>query len=71
MGSPAGGQVAGVLISPTAIPGFNDTTAYSHYSLLKTILTAWNLPNLGLDLTKFHPNDHSPLDRSTWTGYNQ
>ena len=47
LGSPAGGQVAVVLISPTVIAGFNDTTAYSHFSLLKTILTAWNLPVLG------------------------
>lgn len=42
-----GGQVATVLISPIARPGFTDDTAYSHYSLLKTILTAWNLPDLG------------------------
>ncbi len=47
LGSPAGGQVAVVLISPTIIAGFNDTTAYSHYSLLKTVLTSWNLPALG------------------------
>jgi hypothetical protein len=25
----------------------SDNTPYSHYSLLKTILTAWNLPDLG------------------------
>ncbi len=42
-----GGKVATVLISPLAKAGFTDTTAYSHYSLLKTILTAWNLPGLG------------------------
>ena len=41
------GQVAAVLISPMARPGLIDTTNYSHYSLLKTILTAWNLPALG------------------------
>jgi hypothetical protein len=44
---PAGGQVAVVLISPTALPDFSDNTPYSHYSLLKTILTAWSLPALG------------------------
>ncbi len=47
MGKKAGGQVAVVLISPTLHQGFQDPTAYSHYSLLKTILTAWNLPALG------------------------
>jgi hypothetical protein len=45
--SPAGGHVAAVLISPSAIPGYQDATPYSHYSLLKTILAAWNLPALG------------------------
>jgi phosphatidylinositol-3-phosphatase len=46
--TPAGGQVAVVLISPTALPDMTDNTPYSHYSLLKTILTAWTLPDLGL-----------------------
>ncbi len=41
------GQVATLLISPLARMGYNDSNAYSHYSLLKTILAAWNLPNLG------------------------
>jgi hypothetical protein len=41
------GQVATLLISPLAQAGFNDSNAYSHYSLLKTILVAWNLPDLG------------------------
>ena len=45
--SPAGGKVAVVLISPTALPDLTDNTPYSHYSLLKTILTAWSLPALG------------------------
>ena len=45
--TPAGGHVAVVMISPSATQGYNDTTPYSHYSLLKTILTAWNLPALG------------------------
>jgi hypothetical protein len=47
LASPAGGQVAVVLISPTALPDMSDNTPYSHYSLLKTILTAWSLPALG------------------------
>jgi hypothetical protein len=42
-----GGHVATILISPTARAGYKDDTPYSHYSLLKTFLTAWNLPNLG------------------------
>ena len=45
--APAGGQVPVVLISPSALPDVTDNTPYSHYSLLKTILTAWNLPLLG------------------------
>ena len=48
LGSDAGGQVATVLISPIARKGFEDGTAYSHYSLLKTILDAWGLPDLGM-----------------------
>jgi hypothetical protein len=43
----AGGRVATLLISPQAKSGFQDATAYTHYSLLKTIETAWNLPLLG------------------------
>ena len=43
----AGGRVATVLVSPQAKTGFQDDTPYSHYSLLKTIETAWNLPLLG------------------------
>jgi phosphatidylinositol-3-phosphatase len=42
-----GGQVATILISPLARHGLQDNTAYSHYSLLKTILAAWKLPDLG------------------------
>jgi phosphatidylinositol-3-phosphatase len=48
LGTSAGGKVPAVLISPLAKPAFNDNTAYSHYSLLKTILAAWNLPGLGM-----------------------
>ena len=43
----AGGKVATILISPLAKQGFEDSTPVSHYSLLKTILTAWKLPDLG------------------------
>jgi hypothetical protein len=46
LGKRAGGRVAALLISPLTKPGFTDSTAYSHYSMLKTILTAWNLPDL-------------------------
>lgn len=44
---PAGGRVATLLISPQVKPNFQDETPYSHYSLLKTISAAWNLPYLG------------------------
>lgn len=44
---PGGGRVATVLISPWVKRGFQDDTPYNHYSLLKTIATAWNLPLLG------------------------
>jgi acid phosphatase len=47
LGNKAGGRVAAILISPQAKPGFTDNTEYSHYSLLKTILMAWDLPGLG------------------------
>ena len=47
MGKEAGGQVFTLLISPLAKDGHSDPTPYSHYSLLKTILLAWNLPDLG------------------------
>jgi acid phosphatase len=48
LGANAGGKVAAVLISPLAKAGFTDDTQYSHYSLLKTILSAWSLPDLGM-----------------------
>lgn len=41
------GQVAAILISPQAKTGFVDSSSYTHYSLLKTILQAWKLPALG------------------------
>jgi phosphatidylinositol-3-phosphatase len=43
----AGGRVPVVLYSPLAKNGFEDPTPYTHYSLLKTISTAWGLPLLG------------------------
>ena len=43
----AGGRIATILVSPQVKNGFQDDTPYSHYSLLKTIETAWNLPLLG------------------------
>lgn len=43
----AGGRVPAILISPQGKNGFQDATPFSHYSFLKTILSAWNLPDLG------------------------
>ncbi len=46
MPAKAGGQVATILISPQAKAGYVDNAPYSHFSLLKTILAAWALPDL-------------------------
>jgi hypothetical protein len=43
----AGGQIATLVISPLGRPGFISDIPYSHYSLLRTIETAWKLPLLG------------------------
>ena len=43
----AGGRVPVVFYSPLVKNGFQDSTPYTHYSLLKTISTAWGLPLLG------------------------
>ncbi len=43
----AGGRIATILVSPQVKNGFQDDTPYSHYSLLKTIETAWDLSLLG------------------------
>jgi hypothetical protein len=43
----AGGRVPAILISPQAKSGYKDETPLSHYSLLKTILSSWKLPELG------------------------
>ena len=45
--SSAGGRIAVVFISPLVKNNFQDTTPYTHYSLLKTISSAWGLPYLG------------------------
>ena len=42
----AGGRIATILVSPQAKNGFQDSTPYTHYSLLKTIESAWGLPYL-------------------------
>lgn len=42
-----GGQVATLVISPLSKPGFRSTVSYTHYSLLRTIESAWQLPLLG------------------------
>jgi phospholipase C len=44
---PGGGRVATILVSAQAKTAFQDDTPYTHYSLLRTILTAWDLPPLG------------------------
>lgn len=44
---PGGGRVPVVLHSPQVKNGFEDPTAYTHYSLLKTISEAWGLEYLG------------------------
>lgn len=46
-GTNGGGKVATILISPLVKSGTQDGTAYSHYSLLKTIEMSWGLPFLG------------------------
>jgi acid phosphatase len=43
----AGGRIAVVLMSPLVKNNFQDETPYTHYSLLKTISSAWGLPYLG------------------------
>jgi acid phosphatase len=47
LGTSAGGQVATLLISKLAKPGFQDATPYSHYSIIKTLAAAWGMPELG------------------------
>ena len=42
----AGGRIATLVISPLGHVGFSSNVPYSHYSLLRTIETAWQLPPL-------------------------
>ena len=42
-----GGLVPAVVIDPTGPHHFTSSTAYNHYSLLRTIEDAWGLPELG------------------------
>ncbi len=44
---PAGGRVATVFISGKVKPGLQDATPYTHYSILKTISAAFDLPQIG------------------------
>lgn len=57
----AGGRVPVVLYSPLAKNGFEDSTPYTHYSLLKTISAAWDLPYLG-----HAAEDNNVLITSPW-----
>ena len=41
-----GGHIVTLVISPLAKPGFQSNVAYNHYSLLRTIEEAWDLPLL-------------------------
>ncbi len=43
----AGGRIGVVLLSPLVKNHFEDPSQYTHYSLLKTIASAWGLPYLG------------------------
>ncbi len=59
--SRAGGKITTLLISKLVKTGFQDDTAYSHYSILKTIEDAWGLQLLG------HSADlQTPLITSAW-----
>ena len=42
-----GGHIATLVISPLVPAGFRSNVGYSHYSLLRTIETAWGLAPLG------------------------
>ncbi len=46
-GNAAGGRIATLVISPLVRPGFTSDATYTHYSLLRTIEAAWQLPPLG------------------------
>ncbi len=57
----AGGRVPVVLYSPLVKNGFEDSTPYTHYSLLKTISVAWGLPYLS-----HAANDDNVLITAPW-----
>jgi phosphatidylinositol-3-phosphatase len=61
LGPTAGGQVATLLISKLAKPGFQDATPYSHYSIIKTLAAAWGMPELG-----FAADPHTNLILAPW-----
>jgi phosphatidylinositol-3-phosphatase len=42
-----GGHIMTIMITPNMTPGFKATATYDHYSMLRTIEDAWNLPCLG------------------------
>src|SRR5262249_31016014 len=42
----AGGQIVTLVISPLTRPGFKSSSAYDHFSLLRTIEEAWGLAPL-------------------------
>jgi len=57
----AGGRIATLLVSPLAKSGFQDNTPYTHYSLLKTIESAW-----GLDYLKHAADAENVLITAPW-----
>ncbi|KPV51364.1 hypothetical protein SE17_21605 [Kouleothrix aurantiaca] len=42
-----GGHIATLVVSPLVKPGYRSPYSYSHYSMLRTIETAWGMPLLG------------------------
>jgi phosphatidylinositol-3-phosphatase len=46
-GNTPGGRVVTLVISPLSKPGYQSPVPYTHYSLLRTIEDAWELPALG------------------------
>lgn len=57
----AGGRVPTILISPLVKSGFQDSTPYTHYSLLKTVETAW-----GLSFLAHAANEDNVLITAAW-----
>jgi acid phosphatase len=46
-GNAVGGRIATLVISPLGRAGFSSDVQYTHYSLLRTIEAAWQLPLMG------------------------